>query len=328
MSTDPCHRSRPLALLCILLAVFFSFAAATPSFGKGCAEGSPVSAVPPSLWGELKPAGMISDASNYNGNQLSDSAYPQITAVDVENGYLFASYWSGLQIWDVSGANATAPVRKAVVDGWSAHNCRTPSGDFPSWPGCGEFDAYIWAVDAPTGNDNFAAVGGEDPVGMVIFNTANKMSPAVTYQDPIRNIHQMYATTINNRAYAFAADYQSGIFVYDMTASVGMNKCLDNASHTACPGVYKTKFGTGSTYVHGIQAGGKSLVVTSTGSGYGSPKEVELWDVSDPTAPVKLGSGFGPSFPTNRILGSAPTSSSLPPAGKLLDCSRKTKISR
>src|SRR5262245_18701320 len=150
MSTDPCHRSRPLALLCILLATFFSFAAATPSFGKGCAEGSPVFPVPSSLWGELKPAGIISYAVFCTEHQLSHSASPQIVAVDVEDGYLFASYWSGLQIWDISGANATNPVKKVIVDGWTSHRC-VSSGEFPSWPGCGEFDAWIWAVDAPTG---------------------------------------------------------------------------------------------------------------------------------------------------------------------------------
>jgi PKD repeat protein len=293
MSQNARSRSRVFTLLCALsAAALVSMAAARPSFGKGCAEGSPVVPVPASLWGELQPAGIISDASNYNGNQLSDSAYPQITAVDIENGFLFASYWSGLQIWDVSGAHAAAPVKKVVVDGWASHNCRTPSGQFPSWPGCGEFDAYIWAVDAPAGNDNLVAVGGENPVGLAIFNSTNKVSPIVTYQDPNHSIHQVYSATINNKAYAFAADYESGIFVYDMTASAGMNKCLDNATHTACPGVYKGKFGGGTTYVHGIQVGAKSIVATSVGGGFGSPKDVELWDVSDPTAPVKLGAGY------------------------------------
>lgn len=240
MSKDSSHRSRPLAALCVA-ATLFSLVAARPSFAKGCAEGSPVLPVPASLWGELKPASIISDASRYTGNQLSDSAYPQITAVDVENGFLFASYWSGFQIWDVNGANAATPVKKVIVDGWAGHSCRTPSGEFASWPGCSEFNAWIWALDAPTGNDNMVALGGENPVGLALFNTTNKTAPVMTYQDPEHSIHQVYAATINNRAYAFAADYGNGIYVYDMTAAQGLNKCLDNASHSACPGVYQGK---------------------------------------------------------------------------------------
>jgi PKD repeat protein len=294
MSKDSSHRSRPLAALCVA-ATLFSLVAARPSFAKGCAEGSPVSPVPASLWGELKPASIISDASRYTGNQLSDSAYPQITAVDVENGFLFASYWSGFQIWDVNGANAATPVKKVIVDGWAGHSCRTPSGEFPSWPGCSEFDAWIWALDAPTGNDNMVALGGENPVGLALFNTTNKTAPTLTYQDPEHSIHQVYAATINNRAYAFAADYGNGIYVYDMTAAQGLNKCLDNIAHTACPGVYKGKFGGGAVYVHGIQVGAKSIVVTSVANGFGNPKTVDLWDASNPSAVVKLGSGYGAS---------------------------------
>jgi PKD repeat protein len=302
MSKDSSHRSRLLAVLCVLVAAFIALAAAKPSFAKGCAEGSPVLQVPNSLWGELQPASIISDASRYTGNQLSDHQYPQITAVDIENGFLFASYWSGFQIWDVSGNNAATPVKRVIVDGWLGSNCRTPSGEFASWPGCSEFDAWIWAVDAPTGNDNMVAVGGEDPVGVALFNTTNKSAPTMTYQDPNHSVHQVYAATINNRAYAFAADYGSGIFVYDMTAAQSLNKCLDNAAHTACPGVYKTKFGGGSAYVHGIQVGAKSLVVTSVGNGFGTPKTVDLWDVSNPSAPVKLGSAYSS---TNRASGAA-----------------------
>jgi hypothetical protein len=257
----------------------------------------PVPAAPASLWSELVPAGVISDASNYDGNHLSDSLYPQISAVDIENGTLFASYWSGFQIWDVSGGNATAPVRLAQIEGWNNHDCRNPPLVFPSWPGCGEFDAYVWAIDAPTGNDSLVAVGGEDPVGLVLFNTTNKTAPRLTYQDPFHSIHQVYAATINGRAYAFAADYGSGIFVYDMTAAQGLTRCLDNALHTQCPGVFKGKFGGGSMYLHGLQVGAQSLVVTGTGVGFGVPKDVELWNVSDPASPTKLGAAFGGSTP-------------------------------
>src|SRR5436190_11547906 len=277
---------RSLLRNAVAAATLLSLATSSPSFSKGCAEGSPVTPVSAALWGELKPAGMISDASAYNGNQLSDSAYPQITAVDIENGTLFASYWSGFQIWDVSGANAASPVKRVIVDGWSGHSCRSPSGVFPSWPGCSEYDAWIWAIDAPTGNDNVVAVAGENPVGFTIFNTSNKNSPVMAYQDPNHSIHQVYAATINGRAYAFAADYESGIFVYDMTAAQSLNKCLDTATHSACPGVYVGKFAGGSVYVQGIQFGAKNVLATSTGGGFGFPKDVELWDVSTPASPV------------------------------------------
>lgn len=256
------------------------------ALAKGCNEGSPAVPVPQALWGELEPVRIILDTTRYNGSPRADSNYPLINHVDIENGYLFATYWGGLQIWDARGSNATQPVRLSQADGWSGH--------FAAWiPGNSEIDQYVYGVDAPEGNDNLVAVVAIEPVGLSIWDTSDKTAPKALYQNTTRNFQQVYTATIGGRAYAFGAAFGGdvGVHVYDMTQARSYNRCVDN-----CPGVYLGKIGnSATTYIHGMQFGNKHFIARSAGIG-GRPWAVEIWNVTTPSSPQLVVGGLSNVF--------------------------------
>lgn len=291
------HIPRPRNLYTWLatLVVLVSLLSSPPSaLAKGCNEGSPASPVPASLWGELKPTNIILDVTRYNGSPRADSNYPMINTVDIENGFIFATYWGGLQIWDARGANAALPVRLDQADGWS--------GQFAEWiPGNSEIDQYVYTVDAPEGNDNFAAVGGLAPIGLSLWNTTDKTDAKPMYQDNSKEVQQVYTAMIGGRAYAFAAAFSgdSGIHVYDMSEAKARNysRCVESTTSgpRSCPGVYLGEMVSGSTqYVHGMQFGNRHYIVRS--SGLYKPWSVDIWDVTSPSAGTKVVSGLTGTF--------------------------------
>jgi hypothetical protein len=300
---------RPLSLATIGLATAALLSLPIAGHAKGCSEslvGQP-NQTPSALWGELQPAGVILDATGYNGNQRADSRYPQATEVDIENGYLFASYWAGFGIWDLHGDPAN-PVRLRLLDGWL--------GAFPQWSiGQSETDQFIYTLDVPVGDDSLLAVGGISPLGLSIWDVSNKAVPVALYQDAFgKEISQVYAARINGRSYAFAGGSFSGgefgLFIYDMTEARNRNyvRCVENVSqgiHT-CPGVYVTKIGTGNDktqYVHGMPFGAKHFIVISPGQS--SVHFLKIYDVSDPAHPALVVSGFTGSGVTNFTSGVA-----------------------
>jgi len=283
--------------LCLVLAVVLALVP-TQSWATGtCSifstpDSSMPRTAPQALWGELKPAGVIFDSTAYTGNQRADSRYLQPTAVDIENGYLFASYWAGFGIWDLHSTPDT-PVKLGVIDGWG--------GTFPQWLlGASETDQFIYAIDAPEGDDSIIALGGISPMSFSIWDTRNKSTPTALYQDANgKEIAAVWAATIGGREYAFAGGSftggEFGLFVYDMTAARNFHGCVEDVSHGVrnCPGVYVTKISTGGgavQYVHGLQVGAKTFVVTSPGQS--SLHGVQIWDVSNPAAPVRVTTGF------------------------------------
>jgi PKD repeat protein len=269
------------------------------AFAKGCIETLPGQSnlAPSALWGNaLQPVGNILDATNYNGNQRADSRYPQVTSVDIENGYLFASYWAGIGIWDLH-TDPETPTKLSLIDGWSG-------GVFPAWPtGASETDQYIYALDAPENDDSVVAVGGISPLGLSIFNTSNKSGqsgPFVAYEDATgKEIQQVHAATIGGRAYAFAAGSgsgEAGLFIYDMTAAKSFRGCVENVSggQRNCPGVYVGKIPTSSVqvqYVHGMQLGSRYFIVMSAGLS-SAGHFVKIYDVTNPAAPTQVVSAF------------------------------------
>ena len=261
---------------------------------KGCAESAldQLLTPPAALWGELQPAGVIMNSIGYNGNQLADSRYPQFTSVDIENHYLFGSYWAGFGIWDLT--DPENPVKLSLLDGWL--------GAFPQWSGISEIDQFIYTLDAPQGDDTLLAVGGISPMGLSIWDTRNKSAPVALYQDAFgKEISQVYAATINARAYAFAGGAfdggEYGLFIYDMTEARNRNyqRCVENISGGVknCPGVYVGKIGTGNDrtqYVHGLQFGNRHFIALSPGPS--STHFLRIWDVTNPQSPVKVVEAF------------------------------------
>src|SRR5690242_6417627 len=146
---NPPH-SRPLRLCALVLCwLVAAFAPLPASAVIDCANTrNPAKGVDSRLWGALEPAdtGQIPgarDSSNYFGQTRPDSKYPMFTSLDIEDGYVFTSYLSGFQIWDIR-SNPADPVLLSVRDGWK-------NGDFPRWYLDGENRELIYDIDVPEG---------------------------------------------------------------------------------------------------------------------------------------------------------------------------------
>src|SRR5688500_16657155 len=148
---------RPVGLAVLASALALPASWAQP---KGCAEGSPFSPQPQELWGELKPKQVVIDSTRYDGNILADSRVAMPTSLDIENGWVFTSYWAGLMIFDARDLPGGDVRRTATIDGWFGH--WTPL----TFPNISEVDQYVYAIDAPTGDDSMVILGGIGPVSV------------------------------------------------------------------------------------------------------------------------------------------------------------------
>ena len=148
--------------------------------------------------------------------------------------YLYMSFNSGFQIWDITGPNATNPQLRSQRNGWfgAFHAFEDP----PT-----EFYLPIWDIDAidPEGapGETLVALGGEGPVGPTIWDAANKAGPFQLYQDTSKIAIQVSAANIGGRTYAFFAA-NNGVHVYDMTRAREIGPCFESTSiaTTLCGG--------------------------------------------------------------------------------------------
>lgn len=321
MSRSPMPRSAPSRILFVLLSLAVLSSGAIPAFAQGtCSTGSPARAVSKDLWGTLRPGDIDGqgnpaqlpndrDSSDYTGNNLPNAQRPLYLAVDIENGWVFTSYASGFRIWNAN-ADAEDPPMASGVD-LRASGCNA-SGFWALTPLCTELKHFFWDIDAPAGKDDIFAMSGLNEVGLSIVDSSNKSQPRLLYQDSGKGGTpqgvQVYAASLKGRDYAFLATNQgtTGVFLYDMTAARALTtpRCAENSNNGSnCPGVYKGRVNTGvaSVYLDGFQAAsGKHYLAVSSGGFAGVDKGVELWDVTDPLAPVSMHSSGG-RFLTNQI---------------------------
>ena len=282
MARPSCRVSVVFRCLSFLLVLGCALSSPAQLWAKGCAESlGPAQPPPSSLWGDLQPETILLDATRWTGSQLPNNSFPISTSVDIENGWVFHSYYGGFSIWDAR-TNPAAPARVSLVGGWERN--------FPSWPTLTEFTQIVFYIDVPDGNDNLAAVGAITPVGLTIWDTTNKTLPRALYQDKGKFSYQVYAARIGNRDYAFAADFLAdpGLHVYDMTAAKSFTTpCIENhaTGPVTCPNVYKTRVGTreNTKYVHGLGVGNRHFVVKTGGSVTGSG--VKIYEVTNPAQP-------------------------------------------
>ncbi|MEA2601799.1 MAG: hypothetical protein QOF89_2791 [Acidobacteriota bacterium] len=286
------YPSRPgttiLSLFSCVLVLVCLLSSPTRTWAKGCAEGSPAVPVPSSLWGELQPESILLDATQWTGSQLPNTRFPISTSVDIENGWIFHSFYGGFSIWDARTDPAN-PQRVSLMGGFE--------GAIPNWPKLTEFTQIAFYVDAPEGNDNIMALAAATPVGLSIWDTTNKTSPRFLYQDTGKFLYQVYAARINGRDYAFAGDFlgDPGLHVYDMTAAKTFSAgCYENRSlgENNCPGVYVGRIGAreGAKYVHGMAVGNRHFVVK--GGGYQSGSGIQIWEVTNPQQPQLIVQDF------------------------------------
>ena len=240
---------------------------------------SPATAVPSQLWGDLKPVDLgtlpagrdTTDWDEFQG-PFSNAA-PHWMTVDAEGGWLFTAINFGLEIWDARGPLAAAPTLE-TSEGGSA---------FPVWINPGSHESNpVRDLDVPDGNDDLVAVAIADNVGLTVFNTAAKGNPRAVYADHDKQAVGVYSGTIGGRHYAFLATLTDGLLAYDMsTAQNNAVPCVEQTPGQQSCGVYRGKVGSRNDvrYVDGV---GNFVALSSGNFDFG----VELWDVSNPAAPV------------------------------------------
>ena len=274
----------------------------------GCLSGSPVVPVPElgaggvQLWADnFQPAestiDRLRDSSAYNGFQLlgaptgSPNDLEFFNAVDIlaDGGttYLYTAYNSGFQIWNITGALATSPLRVSFRDGWR--------GDFHAFQSLPtELYFLIWdvsAIDPPSNpGDTLIAVAGTEPVGFSIWDAEDKTDPDQIYQNVgHQNGYQVDTANINGRSYAFVAS-GGGVSIYDMTRAREVGPCFeDTGSSTTCGGanpVYRgnlTPWPWGRTrYVDVMSVGNRHFIALSD-SFVSNPLGVEVREILDPS---------------------------------------------
>ncbi|HVT57548.1 MAG TPA: PKD domain-containing protein [Thermoanaerobaculia bacterium] len=278
--------ARAGALLLVLSAVLVPGlarpAAAQVCDHSGCgyiACGGPVTPVPPSFWGNMKPVDPSPlpgerDRSTFNDEGSSPLYFTHnfYRALEIVNGYLFTGGDYQVQVWDIhTNPGSPAQVGTLNYNQFPFFNVR-PENKYP-----GENLAM-----AP-GNDGVAAFVGTGGVGLAIIDTSNKTQPRVAYQNPNENNSALYAANINNTAYAFAPGQISGINAFNMSAAQQLT-CTEQTVGTDCLGVYAGLIGTGP---YGPLGGADNYLVGSSGNG-----GFILWDVSNVTSPQLRLSGL------------------------------------
>lgn len=291
----------------LALTILISAAWAASGEAGGCFPGScsysvcntPARGVPSQLWGALEPADLGQlpanrDTTDFDGVG-SFETNPYWLSLDVEQGWVFTATSTRVQVWDARS---------------------TPGSPSLSWDRGINSAGLIWAadahafsvfedVDAPPGKSDRMAIVGRYGVGMAIYDTSVKDNPSIKYQDngpgttPSRNAKGVYATTIGGVDYAFiAADASGGVFAYNMTAAKNLaSRCNERQpGTTVCPGVYLGKIGT-RTLASFIDGAGSYIVFSSKFA----PKGFEIWNVSNPSAPVQVMNGL----PSESIYGVA-----------------------
>ena len=263
----------------VALWSFTLFGAVSPALGWDASK-TPVKPVPANRQGALEPAGILGDESGFSYHSDPKQNEPFWFAVDIENGWLFAVTGRGLQTYDAR----TNPGEPAMVGyGYGPNPSTQGSGGLmPEWNHSDE-DFFLKDLDAPPGVDSMVAVAGREQ-GFVLWDTSNKSSLAVHYQDASLGAMAVHSATIGGRHYAFALT-GTGVFLYDLTTAQQLTKCLDHSpSSLPCSGVYKGKLPGigGGEYIDGV---GDFIIVGRFANGF------QIWDVSTPTAPVQVMNG-------------------------------------
>ncbi len=276
----------------LLFSCCLAWSAARPAAAGPCTSGpacqfltcrSPAFAAPSPLWGEIRPAD-TGQLPNYrdstNFSEFSHSPGPQYAhwmSLDVENGWIFTAIDQGIEIWDAR-SNPGSPNRLVQVS--------RPA--FPTWSIEPHDGIPVRDIDAPDGVDTVAAVGLSGNGGLVVFDTTSKSSPVARYSDAGRTAVEVYATRIAGRDYAFGATMGSGLLAYDLTAARSLSGvCIDDTPAQNRCGVYRGRLGSRQNvrYVDGVgdASGNRHWVAASSG---GQLEGLEVWEVSNPSAPV------------------------------------------
>ncbi|MEM7050656.1 MAG: hypothetical protein AAF604_13405 [Acidobacteriota bacterium] len=293
-------------LLSLLLGTASAWAAAcssSVSCGFNACQ-TPSDAVAPDLWTRLEPVDALGlptgtsstiesrDTTWNDRNGAYSLSKPYWQSMDIEDGWLFAGVNLGFQTWSLS--NPRSPNRAGNVS----------SSAIPSLFSDPHEYFLIKDVDAPAGNSNVVTMTGGGSMGMVIWDTSNKNSPRIVYQDGGQSNEkygeEVYATTINGTVYGFLAAARfdgAGLWMYDVSRALGLGSgvCIEQRptiTNSNCNGVFKAKL-SNAPMSHVDGAGNDTdghFVVFSGGLAGGTG--FEIWNVSDPDQPQSVMTGL------------------------------------
>jgi PKD repeat protein len=240
------------------------------------AAGTPAAPVPSDRWATqptLQPAAILGDSTRFEGHtEPVRGNVREYHDVDVENGFLFAATGQGMAIYDLQ-ANPLPALPIAYIFGYF-----DGSGAFPVWQHSDK-DWYIKELDAPAGFDGVVALGMEEQ-GFGVVNTAIKGAPLVAYQGAL-DVTKVYAFTSGTTHFAYALS-GGRLHRFNLSAALGMTKCVETPPAVSCPGVYLGEvagFGTGNVDIQGMG----SFAVTSRSGDTGG---VRIFNIADPAAPA------------------------------------------
>ncbi|RMH21345.1 MAG: PKD domain-containing protein, partial [Acidobacteria bacterium] len=200
-------------------------------------------------------------------------------ALDIVGDTLFMVYNSGIQAWDIGGANAESPVRLDKREGLPGFN------EWLSFPGFGENDVFLEDIAAidPTGlgQEYWVSVSGLGGIGPSIWKFANG-SFTELYQDVGSTTREVRMAKLGSTVYAFHSSVD-GIEVYNVTqAAARSTPCLDNKG-SVCPGIYLGVIDGSprNRYIDALAIGDKAyLAITDAQGSFFFPLSVQIWEMS------------------------------------------------
>lgn len=270
-------RSRRFPRSAALAAVLFTVSLlAWGSPARACDICSPASPVPDQRGLEggvqkMRSTAIMGDTTYYTYHFEPGCPEKVWRSLDVENGYLFTATGNSVEVWNAN-IDLDDPVKVADL-------CRPRLGTFPK----SDNDFYWNEIDAPSGVDSVFAVA-VNAMGMMVFDSSDKSTTKLVYQDDNQQGVGVFSTTINGRYYAFMAADTAGVLIYDMSAALALpsTPCHESSgqSDIECPGVYQGKLPRDGR-ADSLQGFGNYLVVIGGGV-------AEIWDVSNLTGAVRV----------------------------------------
>ncbi len=265
---------------------------------------SPAYIPPTTLWGELKPSDVVTIAAARDHSAFDETTQPfsgaKLTvAVEPWNGALLEATNNGFAIWDLT-ANPKNPPRLGNFT----------SSAFPKIPTGEPAKFFVADVAAPPAGSNLAVLALTGGAGVALVDVSNKAGPVVAYQDgnPVdlrtRSCRDAYTASLGGKPYALVA-CDGAVAIYDLAAAALISappyQEVAPSASSLYPNVFVAAGKLSSIWMDTGVAKQKSvtrldgveqLVVTNAAIGGG----FDVWDVSTPANPVKLGGGAGADF--------------------------------
>ena len=214
------------------------------------------------------------------------TGHEQFSGVVAVNDFLFVAYNGGFSAWDPSN-DPDNPGRVAVRDGWAGH--------WLEFALPGEADTLVIDIAAEplsggeVDGDVLVAVAGRDLSSIALWHfdvETREFTPL--YQGTNNSQYTVDTATYNGRVYVFGGA-SNGVWVYDASAALEGEPCVEDLNAPSCPGVSLGRLAdTGNTFNVSAQSfardGSEHLLVAAQRL-FPSEDTLRLYELSDPSAP-------------------------------------------